>query len=152
MRGVNRVTLLGNLGKDPDIRYSQSGTAFASFSLACNESRKQKDGTYSDFVEWVNVVAIGKTAETAGQYLKKGSPVYIEGKLQTRKWQDKDGHDRWTTEVVVSPVGLILLGQGTGNRAPHPSEGESQRGPASNDSFPGPGDGDGFDPYSDVPF
>lgn len=143
MRGVNRVTLIGNAGKDPDLRYSQTGTAFASFSLACNEKRKQPDGTYADHVEWVNVLAIGKTAETVGQYLKKGHTVYIEGKLQTRKWQDKDGNTRYTTEVVVAPGGLVLLGKSESNRPPHPSEGSS------------PGDGPmdgGFDPNDDVPF
>lgn len=143
-RGVNKVFLVGNLGKDPEVRYAQSGTAFASFSVACNESRKQPDGTYADHVEWVNCVAIGKQAETAGQYLKKGSTVHVEGKLQTRKWQDKDGNTRYSTEVVVAPFGLTMLGKADGNRPPHladaaaPSEGEFAAG--------------GFDPNDDVPF
>lgn len=150
-RGVNKVFLVGNLGKDPEVRYAQSGTAFASFSVACNESRKQPDGTYADHVEWVNCVAIGKQAETAGQYLKKGSTVHIEGKLQTRKWQDKDGNTRYSTEVVVAPFGLTMLGKAEGNRPPHPADTEATREQPAGGGGGWPDTG-GFSPDDDVPF
>ncbi len=108
MSGVNNVILIGNLGKDPEFKYTPNGTAVANFSLAINEKRGDKDHT-----EWVRIVAWGKLADICGEHLKKGKQVYIEGKLQTRKW-DKDGQTHYTTEVVAQVV--KFLGSNDGNR------------------------------------
>ena len=96
---INRVMLVGHLGGDPESRYTQSGTAVANFNVATNESRKNAEGDYQDHTEWHRCVLFGKTAETAAQYLKKGQMVYIEGRLRTRSWEDKDGNKRTTTEI-----------------------------------------------------
>ncbi|WP_196141174.1 single-stranded DNA-binding protein [Aliikangiella sp. G2MR2-5] len=101
-RGVNKVILVGNLGQDPEVRYTANGSAITSLSLATSESWKDKNtGQMQEKTEWHRVSLFGKLAEIAGEYLRKGSQIYIEGKLQTRKWQDKQGQDRYTTEVVV---------------------------------------------------
>ena len=98
-RGINKVILIGNLGNDPDIRYTASGSAVANISLATAESWKDKaSGELQERTEWHKIVFFGRLAEIAGEYLKKGSQIYIEGRLQTRKWEDKEGKDRWTTE------------------------------------------------------
>ena len=102
-RGVNKVILIGNLGDDPDVRFTGQGAAVANLSLATSEAWTDKQGQKQEKTEWHRVVIFGKLAEIAQQYLNKGSKVYIEGKLQTRKWQDKDGQDRYTTEIVVDP-------------------------------------------------
>lgn len=104
-RGVNRVTLLGNLGQDPEIRYNQSGGAIANLSLATSEEWTDKQGQKQEKTEWHRVVVFGKLAEICGEYLRKGSKVYFEGKLQTRKWQDQSGQDKYTTEVVIDGFG-----------------------------------------------
>ena len=96
---VNRAMLVGHLGGDPESRYTQSGTAVANFNVATNESRKNAEGSYQDHTEWHRCVLFGKPAETAAQYLKKGQLVYIEGRLRTRSWEDKDGNKRTTTEI-----------------------------------------------------
>ncbi len=101
-RGVNKVILIGNLGNDPDVRFTPNGSAVANLSLATSESWKDRNtGQQQEKTEWHRVVVFGKLAEIAQQYLRKGSKVYIEGKLQTRKWQGQDGQDRYTTEIVV---------------------------------------------------
>jgi len=101
-RGINKVILIGNLGKDPETRYTPSGSAVSNLNLATDESYKDKQtGQMVPKTEWHRIVMFGKLAEIAQQYLKKGSKVYIEGKLQTRKWQDQGGQDRYTTEIVV---------------------------------------------------
>jgi single-strand DNA-binding protein len=100
MASLNKVLLIGNLGKDPEVRYTASGTAVASFSLATSEKFKNKEGEWEERTEWHNVTLWGRLAEIAGEYLVKGKTVYLEGRLQTRKWQDKDGEDRYTTEIV----------------------------------------------------
>ncbi len=105
-KGVNKVILVGNLGKDPEVRFADSGNAVANFSLACNERRKQGD-EWVDHVEWVRVVTFGKTAENVGEYLGKGRQVYVEGRLQTREYE-KDGIKRWSTEVVAREI--VFLG------------------------------------------
>ena len=100
MSSVNKVILIGNLGKDPEMRYMPSGDAIANFSVATSENWTDKaSGDRKEATEWHRVVFFGRTAEVVGQYVKKGSKVYVEGRLQTRKWQDKDGQDRYTTEV-----------------------------------------------------
>ena len=111
-RGVNKVILLGNLGFDPEVRHTQSGTTVANLRLATTESVKVGDG-WEDRTEWHRIVLFGRTAETAGQYLKKGSQVYIEGRIQTRKWQDQQGNDRYSTEVVGRNM-IMLGGRGGG--------------------------------------
>lgn len=101
-RGVNKVILIGNLGNDPDVRFTPNGGAVANLSVATSESWKDRNtGQQQDRTEWHRVVIFGKLAEIAQQYLRKGSKVYLEGKLQTRKWQGQDGQDRYTTEIVV---------------------------------------------------
>ena len=109
-RGVNRVILVGNLGQDPEVRYMPNGNAVANISVATSETWKDKQtGESKDKTEWHRVVIFGKLAEIAGEYLKKGSQVYIEGQLQTRKWQDQSGIDHYTTEIVVNIGGALQM-------------------------------------------
>lgn len=113
-KSVNKVILIGNLGKDPEIRYTPSGTAVAKFSLATNERFKDKDGNWQDRTEWHNLVAFARTAEIIGEYLKKGRTCYIEGSLRTSSWDDKEsGQKKYRTEVVVNEL-VLLGGQGQG--------------------------------------
>ncbi len=113
-RGVNKVILVGNLGQKPEMRYTATQSAVANISIATTESWKDKEsGEMRDKTEWHRVVYFGKLAEIVEKYLDKGSSVYIEGKLQTRKWQDKSGADRWTTEIVGSE--LTMLGSRASN-------------------------------------
>jgi single-strand DNA-binding protein len=108
-KSVNKVILLGNLGKDPEVKYTPQGTPVAKFSLATNERYKDKDGNWQDRTEWHNIVVWQRLAEIAGEYLKKGGKVYIEGRLQTRSWDDKTTNQKkYMTEVVASD--LVLLG------------------------------------------
>lgn len=116
-KGVNKVILIGHLGQDPEIRYMPAGGAVANLTLATSESwRDKQSGEVRDKTEWHRVCIFGKLAEVAGEYLKKGSQVYIEGSLQTRKWQDQSGQDRYTTEVVVNIGGSMqMLGNSNSN-------------------------------------
>ena len=107
MGGVNKVIILGNLGKDPEVSYTPSGQPRAVFSLATNESWTDREGKRQERTEWHRVIAWGRLAEICGQYLNKGRQVYIEGRLQTREWNDRDGNKRWTTEVVARDMVLI---------------------------------------------
>ncbi|WP_144393858.1 single-stranded DNA-binding protein [Pleionea sediminis] len=113
-RGINKVILVGNLGNDPEIRYTANGGAIANLSVATSEQWKDRNtGEPREKTEWHRVVIFGKLAEVAGEYLRKGSQVYLEGKLQTRKWQDQQGQDKYTTEVVVDINGVMqMLGGG----------------------------------------
>lgn len=113
MASLNKVMLIGNLGKDPEVRYTAGGTAVASFSLATSEKFKGKDGNWEEKTEWHNITLWARLAEIAGEYLSKGKTVYIEGRLQTRKWTDKDGRDRYTTEIVGEKM-QMLSGKGEG--------------------------------------
>lgn len=106
MRGVNKVILIGNVGQDPDARYMPNGKAVTNIRIATSESWK-KDGEKQERTEWHTVVLFDKLGEIAGQYLKKGSQVYIEGKLQTRKWTDKEGKDRYSTEIVANEMQML---------------------------------------------
>lgn len=109
-RGVNKVILIGNLGQDPEVRYMPSGSAVTNINLATTDSWKDREtGQPQERTEWHRVVFFGKLAEIAGQYLKKGSSVYIEGSLRTRKWQDQSGQDRYTTEIVVDMNGQMQM-------------------------------------------
>ncbi len=114
-RGVNKVILIGNLGKDPEIRYAPNGSAVANITLATYESWKDKtSGEKQEKTEWHRVVFFGRLAEIAGEYLKKGAQIYVEGRLQTRKWQDKDGKERYTTEVVAGEMQMLGSRGGVG--------------------------------------
>lgn len=107
MSSVNKVLIIGRLGDDPDIRYMPNGDAVTNLSVATSESWKDKNGEKQDKTEWHRVVMFKKLAEIAGEYLEKGSLVYIEGRLQTRKWQDKNGADRYTTEIIADKMQML---------------------------------------------
>jgi single-strand DNA-binding protein len=114
-RGVNKVILVGNLGRDPEVRYSPNGQAVANVTLATSESWKDKtSGEKQERTEWHRIVFFGRLAEIAGEYLKKGAQIYVEGRLQTRKWQDKDGHERYTTEIVANDMQMLGSRGGAG--------------------------------------
>ncbi len=135
-RGINKVILVGNLGQDPEVKYTPNGGAVTTISIATSESWKDKSsGEMREKTEWHRVVFFGKLAEIAGEYLRKGSQVYVEGKLTTRKWQDKSGQDRYTTEVVVDGFNGVMqmLGgrnEGSGASAPRQSAQAAQPAPA----------------------
>lgn len=146
-RGVNKVILVGNLGQDPEVRYSPNGGAIANISVATSESWKDKNtGEQVDKTEWHRVVFFRRLAEIAGEYLKKGSKVYIEGKLQTRKWQDKNGQDRYTTEIVANEMQMLDSRGGSANFSQAEPAAASNKGGAPADAPP-PAD---FD--DDIPF
>jgi len=143
---INKVILIGRLGRDPEVRYASSGTAVCNFTMATSRTYKDKQGERKDETEWHRVVAFGRTAEICGEYLKKGSQIYIEGRLQTRKWQDKDGNDRWTTEVITDAMRML---DSRGNNMQDAQNGSSQSASGGSDPYqPLPGD----IPDSDVPF
>lgn len=129
MASLNKAMIIGNLGKDPDTRYMPNGSAVTAFSVATNEKWKDKQtGEEKEQVEWHRVVLFGRIAEVAAEYLKKGSSVYIEGKMQTRKWDDKDGVTRYTTEIVGRE--MKMLGTKGSGGPPHPAEGGAKQKPA----------------------
>lgn len=156
MAGVNKVILLGHLGRDPEMRYQPSGGAIANFSIATSETFKDKEGNKQERTEWHRVVFFGRTAEIAGEYLRKGSMAYVEGRLQTRKWTDKEGQERYTTEIVGDRLQLVgARGGGGGGAASfdeedpsRPSGGSSAGGARKNEMPPAPAED--FD--DDIPF
>lgn len=118
MASVNKVILIGNLGRDPETRYAPSGDAICNITIATSETWKDKNtGEKKEQTEWHRVVFFGRLAEIAAQYLRKGSPVYVEGRLQTRKWQDKDGQDRYTTEIRADEMKMLGSRQGAGDQS-----------------------------------
>ena len=125
MASVNKVILVGNLGRDPEVRYMPNGDAVANFSIATTETWKDKNGMRQEKTEWHNIAMYRRLAEIAGEYLKKGSSVYIEGRLQTRKWSDPQGVERYTTEIVASEMQLL---DGRGASAPQHGADESYGG------------------------
>ena len=127
MAGLNKIMAIGNLGGDPELRYTNSGASVCEMRVAVNESWTDKQGQRQEATEWLRVVAWGKLAENCAKYLAKGRPVYLEGRLKTRKWQDKEGNDRWTTEVVAQEV--KFLGSGGAKQEQGP--------PAQDDGFAG---------------
>ena len=141
MRSINKATLIGNLGTEPEMRHTTSGQAVCSFSLATNESWGGKDGSErQERTEWHKVVAWGRLAEICAEYLKKGRQVYIEGRIQTRSWQDKDGNKRYTTEINANTVNFIgprTDGGGSGGSG-SPSGGNTGGGGSGPSSDPGP--------------
>jgi len=135
MAGINKVILVGNLGAKPEIKYASNGNAISNLSVATSESWTDKNtGQKQERTEWHRVSLFGKVAEIAGQYLDKGSKVYVEGKLQTRKWQDQSGQDRYTTEVVISGFSgtLQMLDRRDDSNSPMQSQSQSQAQPAQN--------------------
>ncbi len=116
-RGINKVILVGNLGNDPEVRYTPAGAAVTTISVATTESWKDKEGNRQEKTEWHRVVFFSRLAEIAGEYLKKGSQVYIEGKLRTNKWQDQSGQDRYTTEILANE--MQMLGGRSGGDSGH---------------------------------
>lgn len=161
-RGVNKVILIGNLGGDPEVRYTPNGSAVCNLSLATSESWKDRQtGQPVERTEWHRIVIFGKLAEVAGQFLHKGSKVYIEGKLQTRKWQDQQGQDRYTTEVVVDINGQLQMldsrqdgmsGGGYQQQQPQQQQQQQQQQQAPQ-SQPQAAPAGGFDDFDDdIPF
>lgn len=145
-RGINKVILVGNLGNDPDLRYTAGGAAVANISVATAETWKDKNsGEQKEKTEWHRCVAFGRLAEIIGEYLRKGSQVYIEGKLQTRKWQDKDGQDRYTTEIVANE--MQMLGSKDSSASDRAASNRSDQSPQ---PTPATGSADDFD--DDIPF
>ena len=143
---INKAILIGNLGADPEIRYTQSGTQVATFNVATTERWRGQDGQMQESTEWHKIVAWARLAEICGEYLQKGSRVYIEGRIQTRKWQDQNGNDRYTTEIIAKEM-KMLSPRGDGGQG-----GEYGRGGKGYDSFPEPPGGFGGDTGDDVPF
>ena len=129
-KGVNKVILVGNLGQDPEVRYMPNGNAVANLTLATSESWKDQSGQIQERTEWHRITMYRRLAEVAGEYLRKGSQVYVEGKLQTRKWQDQSGQDRYTTEIIADQ--MQMLGsrsggqEGGGQYQPRQSQGQQQ--------------------------
>lgn len=143
-KSVNKVILVGHVGKDPEVKYTPSGTAVANFSIATNDRFKDKEGQWQDRTEWHRVVAWQRTAEIVGEYVKKGSNVYVEGKLQTRSWDDKEtGQKKYMTEIWVNDL-VLLGGRGAGDeaggRARSASAGFDQRVPEPAGAPPQPGE------------
>jgi len=151
-RGINKVILVGHLGRDPEVRYAPSGQAIANVTIATSEQWKDKNtGEKQERTEWHRVVFFSRLAEIAGEYLKKGSQVYIEGRLQTRKWQDKDGNDRYTTEIVANEMQMLGGRGGSGGPATDDYNQEPASAPQAATSNAGGGSGGGdFD--DDIPF
>ena len=170
-RGVNKVILVGNLGADPEVRQSPNGSVVANLNVATGESWKDQQGQWQERTEWHRVVLFGRTAEVARDYLRKGSKIYLEGRLQTRKWQDKNGQDRYTTEIVANDMQMLDRAAGGGEAGPRqgggggsygqrpdyggsqPDYGQPQSASASNTGYP-PSTGGGMDADfdDDIPF
>jgi single-strand DNA-binding protein len=149
-RGVNKAILIGNLGRDPEVRYSPNGAAIANCNIATTESWRDKEtGDKQEKTEWHRVVFFGRLAEIVGEYLKKGSQIYVEGRLQTRKWQDANGQDRYTTEIVANEMQMLGSrgGAGMGGNDYNQSQPYSEsKAPAAS------GGGAGADFDDDIPF
>jgi single-strand DNA-binding protein len=161
-RGINKVILVGNLGQDPEVRYTANGAAVANISVATTEQWTDKQsGQKQERTEWHRIVMFGRLGEIAGEYLRKGSQVYIEGKLQTRKWQDQNGQDRYTTEIVANEMQMLGGGrsgggssdfnQGYGGGTAKPQQAPPQQGGGAAPAAPATGGNfDDFD--DDIPF
>ncbi len=147
---INKAIVVGHLGRDPELRYTQSGTAVATLNLATNRRRRDQEGNYIDETEWHRIVAWSKTAEFCGNYLKKGALLYVEGRLQTRKWTDQNGVDRYTTEIVAENLQSLTPkgGQGAGSSLNEPPPLEDADYSGYGGSSGGYGSGYGGDSYS----
>ena len=152
-RGVNKVIIVGNLGNDPDTRYMPSGSAVTNRCVATDESWNDKQtGEQKDRSDWHRVAMFGRLAEIAAEYLRKGSQVYIEGKLRTRKWQDQSGNDRWTTEIIADEMQMLGGRTGAGAPAMNDMGGPPPGPPAQGGSGGGSGGRSGTDFDDDIPF
>lgn len=154
---VNKVILVGNLGADPEMRTTTSGLAVCNLRIATSERTKDRDGNWGDHTEWHRVTCFGKTAENAGRFLSKGRQVYIEGRLRTRKWQDQEGKDRWSTEVIADQLRFLGSREDGGGRSGGGGGGGSgysnDRNRGRPDSHPGGGGGGGGQSQDDdIPF
>ena len=146
-KGVNKAILIGNLGKDPEVKFLPSGSAVCNFSVATSESWKDKQtGQQQEKTEWHNISMFGKLAEIAGKYLQKGSKVYLEGSIQTRKWQDKDGNDRYTTDIKASQMQMLDSKADSGMTSNQEREAKGMQGEQAQQGSSGPD----FD--DDIPF
>ncbi len=144
MNGVNKATIVGTMGKNPDLKYTAAGSAITRISVATSEKWTDKNtGEKKELTEWHNITFFGKAGETLNKYTKKGSRIYIEGKIQTRKWQDNSGDDRYTTEIIGREFQLLDRNPNTGNNEQKPAA------PAAHQQFDSPPADDGFD---DIPF
>ena len=153
-RGINKVILIGNLGADPETRHTAGGNAVTNLRVATSESwRDKQTGEQRENTEWHNIVLFGRLGEVAGEYLKKGSKVYLEGRLQTRKWQDRDGNDRWSTEVIANEMQML---DSRGGSAPMDVDREGPRGDDrggyDRSSSPPPASGGAGNLEDDIPF
>ena len=131
---INKVILVGNLGQKPEIRVSASGLAVSKLRVATSDRRKDSDGSWNNVTEWHTAVVFGSQAENCEKWLDKGSQVYVEGRLQTNKWQDKEGNDRWTTEVIAQQV-KFLSSKGNNTNQSAPSQPQAEAGPESEIPF-----------------
>lgn len=147
MASVNKVILVGNLGKDPEVRYMPNGEAVANFSIATTDSWKDKEGQKQERTEWHNIVMYRRLAEIAGEYLKKGRPVYVEGRLQTRQWE-KDGVTRYTTEIIADSMQMLGGGKAEGEHG-NPQRQDSKPNEQEDEPY-APKNFEDFDP--DIPF
>ena len=156
MASINKVILIGNLGKDPETRYLPSGDAVTNITVATTDTWKDKEGAKQEHTEWHRIAFFGKLAEIAGEYLKKGSPVYVEGRIRTRKWQDKEGQDRYSTEIVADRMQLLGGrggGSGSESMAREPAAASGEGGAKASPPKKGGGGGGGFDEMDDdIPF
>ncbi len=152
MASLNKVLLIGNLGKDPEIRYMPSGDAIANLTVATSETWKDKSGEKQEKTEWHRVSMFGRLAEIAGEYLKKGSSVYIEGRIQTRKYTDKEGQERYSTEIVANEM-KMLGGRGAGVTTDMDKSGGARSSPPAAKDNPPASSGGAFDDMEDdIPF
>ena len=157
MPSVNKVILMGNLGRDPEVRFMPNGDAVCNFSIATTDSWKDKAGERQEKTEWHNIVMYRRLAEIAGEYLKKGRPVYLEGRLQTRKWQTKEGQDRYTTEVIADSMQMLGGRDGAPAQESRPSaqldnKNEFDQTPSRNNQS-GSSNSSSFDEFEDdIPF
>jgi single-strand DNA-binding protein len=150
MASVNKVILVGNLGRDPEVRYTPNGDSITNINIATTDTWKDKaTGDKKEATEWHRVVFFGKLAEIAGQYLKKGRQVYVEGALRTRKWQDKEGHERYTTEIVANEMKMLGSREGMSDAPPRESAGGAGNRPAPAGA---PAAGNFNDFEDDIPF
>lgn len=152
---VNKVILVGRLGKDPETRYMTNGEAVTNVSLATSENYKDKSGEKQERTEWHNLVFYRRLAEIAGEYLKKGAQIYVEGRIQTRKWQDKEGKDRYTTEIIVNE--MKMLGSKSGGAGSfevvEDQSAPARSAPAAKPAAPAPAGKGNFDNFDDdIPF
>lgn len=148
-RGINKVILIGNLGQDPELRYTNSGTAVCNFRIATNESYKDSSGQMVDKTEWHNIVTWARLAEICGEYLRKGSQVYIEGSLQTRSYDDRDGNTKYITEIKAREMQMLGSRGGDGASGGYPVASSQQR---SSSSVSDASDDYSFEPDDELPF